>query len=35
MRKSSGSERAWFLEEESELRTKLNFLAGEISGLTY
>jgi hypothetical protein len=26
---------AWFLEEESELRTKLNFLAGEISGLTY
>jgi hypothetical protein len=25
----------WFLEEESEQRIKLNFLAGEISGLTY
>jgi hypothetical protein len=29
MRKPSASERAWFLKEESELRTKLSFLAGE------
>ena len=29
MRKPSGRERAWFLEEESELRTKRLFLAGE------
>jgi hypothetical protein len=29
MRKSSGGERAWFLEEESEPRNKRIFLAGE------
>ena len=29
MRKSSGGERAWFLEEESEPRNKWIFLAGE------
>jgi hypothetical protein len=29
VRKSSGGERAWFLEEESEPRNKLIFLAGE------
>jgi hypothetical protein len=29
MRKPSGGERVWFLEEESEPRNKLNFLAGE------
>jgi hypothetical protein len=29
MRKSSGGERARFLEEESEPRTKMVFLAGE------
>jgi hypothetical protein len=28
-RKPSGGERAWFLEEESEPRNKLVFLAGE------
>jgi hypothetical protein len=28
-RKPSGGERAWFLEEESEPRNKLIFLAGE------
>jgi hypothetical protein len=28
-RKPSGGERAWFLEEESEPRNKLRFLAGE------
>jgi len=30
MRKSSGGDRAWFLEEERELRNKVDFLAGEI-----
>jgi hypothetical protein len=29
MRKSSGGEQAWFLEEEREPRNKLIFLAGE------
>jgi len=29
VRKSSGGERAWFLEEESEPRNKWIFLAGE------
>jgi hypothetical protein len=29
VRKPSGGERAWFLEEESEPRNKLIFLAGE------
>jgi hypothetical protein len=29
MRKSSGGERAWFLEEESEPRNKWIFIAGE------
>ncbi len=29
MRKSSGGERAWFLEEESEPRNKRIFIAGE------
>jgi hypothetical protein len=29
MRKPSGGERAWFLEEESEPRNKPIFLAGE------
>jgi hypothetical protein len=28
-RRSSGGKRAWFLEEESEPRNKLIFLAGE------
>jgi hypothetical protein len=31
MRRSSGGERAWFLEEESEPRNKRIFLAGENS----
>jgi len=31
MRKSSGGERAWFLEEKSEPRNKRIFLAGENS----
>jgi hypothetical protein len=31
MRKSSGGERAWFLEEESEPRNKRIFIAGENS----
>jgi hypothetical protein len=35
MRKPSASERAGFLEEESELRTKRIFSLGKISGLTY
>jgi hypothetical protein len=35
MRKSAASERAWFLEEESELRTQADFLAGKIRGLTH
>jgi hypothetical protein len=35
MRKPAASERAWFLEEESELRTQADFLAGKIRGLTY
>jgi hypothetical protein len=34
MRKSAASERAWFLKEESELRTQADFLAGKICGLT-
>jgi len=29
MRKPSGGERAWFLEEESEQRNKVIFLAGK------
>jgi hypothetical protein len=29
LRKPSGGERAWFLEEESEPRNKVIFLAGE------
>jgi hypothetical protein len=38
MRKSSGGEWAWFLEEESEPRNKRIFLAEtrrKISGLTF
>ena len=35
MRKSTANERAWFLEEESELRTQADFIAGKIRGLTY
>jgi hypothetical protein len=34
MRKPAASERACFLEEESELRTQADFLAGKIRGLT-
>jgi hypothetical protein len=35
IRKAAASERAWFLEEGSELRTQADFLAGKIRGLTY